>query len=59
VADSELRRLGCDQAQGYFMCRPVPAAEVEHWLANGATVEESGTPLGRSPLAVLASEELD
>jgi len=32
VAYTELTRLGCDQAQGYFMSRPVPAAELEHWL---------------------------
>ena len=53
VAYRELRRLGCDLAQGYFMCRPVPAAELEHWLANRPTVEQSGTPMGRSPLSVL------
>lgn len=32
VAYDELTRLGCDQAQGYFVSRPVPAAELEHWL---------------------------
>jgi diguanylate cyclase len=32
VAYRELARLGCDQAQGYYMSRPVPAAELEHWL---------------------------
>jgi EAL domain-containing protein (putative c-di-GMP-specific phosphodiesterase class I) len=32
VAYAELVRLGCDQAQGYFMSRPVPAAELDHWL---------------------------
>jgi diguanylate cyclase (GGDEF)-like protein len=34
VAYSELQRLGCDQAQGYFMSRPVPAAELDHWLES-------------------------
>lgn len=32
VAHTELTRLGCDQGQGYHLCRPVPAAELEHWL---------------------------
>jgi len=32
VVYDELIRLGCDQAQGYFMSRPVPAAELDHWL---------------------------
>jgi EAL domain-containing protein (putative c-di-GMP-specific phosphodiesterase class I) len=30
---SELRRLGCTSAQGYYLTRPVPAAELEAWLA--------------------------
>ena len=34
VAYTELARLGCDQAQGYYMSRPVPAAELDHWLQN-------------------------
>ncbi|HEY5807727.1 MAG TPA: EAL domain-containing protein [Povalibacter sp.] len=27
-----LRELGCDHAQGYFMSRPLPAADLESWL---------------------------
>jgi diguanylate cyclase (GGDEF)-like protein len=27
-----LADLGCDQAQGYLLCRPVPAAELMSWL---------------------------
>jgi EAL domain-containing protein (putative c-di-GMP-specific phosphodiesterase class I) len=34
TAHAELERLGCDQAQGYYMSRPVPAAELEHWLST-------------------------
>jgi diguanylate cyclase len=33
TAYRELARLGCDQAQGYHMSRPVPAAELDHWLS--------------------------
>jgi diguanylate cyclase (GGDEF)-like protein len=32
AALTELTRNGCDQAQGYHLCRPVPAAELDHWL---------------------------
>jgi EAL domain-containing protein (putative c-di-GMP-specific phosphodiesterase class I) len=30
---SYLRHLGCDQAQGYLMSRPLPAPLVPAWLA--------------------------
>ena len=32
AALAELTRQGCDEAQGYYLLRPVPAAELEHWL---------------------------
>jgi diguanylate cyclase (GGDEF)-like protein len=41
VAYTELARLGCDQAQGYFMSRPIPAAELDHWLRNRHAVDRS------------------
>lgn len=28
----KLKELGCDSAQGYFMGRPAPAAELEKWI---------------------------
>ena len=32
TALTELARHGCDQAQGYHLCRPIPAAALDHWL---------------------------
>jgi len=29
-----LAALGCDSAQGYYLSRPLPVAELEQWLAN-------------------------
>jgi EAL domain-containing protein (putative c-di-GMP-specific phosphodiesterase class I) len=34
LAYTELTRLGCDQAQSYYMSRPVPAAELNDWLSS-------------------------
>jgi diguanylate cyclase (GGDEF)-like protein len=49
VVFSELRRLGCDQAQGYFMSRPVSAVELDHWLSNRPELDQSTDIAG--PLA--------
>jgi predicted signal transduction protein with EAL and GGDEF domain len=38
VAYAELARLGCDQAQGFFMSRPVPAAELDQWLQSRTAI---------------------
>jgi len=38
VAYTALTRFGCDQAQGYFMSRPVPADELDHWLSRWRAV---------------------
>jgi diguanylate cyclase len=48
VAYTELARLGCDQAQGYFISRPVPAAELDHWLSTRRVPDKlAGTPQRR------------
>jgi diguanylate cyclase (GGDEF)-like protein len=39
-AYTELTRLGCDQAQGRFMSRPVPAAELDHWFSTWHAVDQ-------------------
>jgi diguanylate cyclase (GGDEF)-like protein len=31
---SELTRYGCDQIQGFYVSRPVPAAEFDHWMTQ-------------------------
>jgi EAL domain-containing protein (putative c-di-GMP-specific phosphodiesterase class I) len=41
LAYEALKRLGCDQAQGYFLSRPVPAAELDHWLRTRRAVKWS------------------
>jgi len=44
IAYAELARLGCDQAQGYHMSRPVPAAELETWLSTRPTSAKLADP---------------
>ena len=51
VAYGELARLGCDQAQGYYMSRPVPAAELDYWLNNRRRIDQPATtPRTHPPL---------
>ena len=40
-AYNQLRRLGCDQGQGFFMSRPIPAAELDRWLLKWPAVVKS------------------
>ncbi len=39
IAYTEITRLGCDQAQGYYMSRPVPAADLNDWLSTRRAIE--------------------
>ena len=41
VAFDELARYGCDLAQGFFMSQPVPAPELENWLAARTALQPS------------------
>jgi diguanylate cyclase (GGDEF)-like protein len=41
----ELTRLGCDQAQGYLICRPQPAHDIDRWLQSDPQfIAESDRP---------------
>ena len=48
-AYTELVRLGCDQAQGYFLSRPVPAAALDVWLADRELEVLADVPSPRVP----------
>jgi diguanylate cyclase len=41
----QLTALGCDFAQGYFLSRPLPPAQLAAWLRDG---ERPGAPIGSS-----------
>jgi EAL domain-containing protein (putative c-di-GMP-specific phosphodiesterase class I) len=44
VAYAELKRLGCDQAQGYHVSRAVPAVELDYWLSKRPAVDQLTDP---------------
>lgn len=44
AAFTELSRYGCDQAQGYYFSRPVPAAEFDQWLSLRGQTEACPRP---------------
>ena len=48
IAYAELKRLGCDQAQGYFICRPMPAAELDDWFSNRRALHNKFTDTPQS-----------
>jgi diguanylate cyclase (GGDEF)-like protein len=49
LAYAKLTRLGCDQAQGFSISRPLPAAEFDHWLSNRRPADEPAHILPRLP----------
>jgi diguanylate cyclase (GGDEF)-like protein len=57
---SELRTLGCDIGQGFFLGRPMPAAAFTDWLRDPATLvtafEESSYPQADPPSSRAAPE---
>ena len=54
AAYTELTRLGCDQAQGYYMSQPVPATELDHWLSTRAALDQSTDIPNPRPAAALS-----
>jgi EAL domain-containing protein (putative c-di-GMP-specific phosphodiesterase class I) len=43
-----LAELGCDIAQGYWMSRPIPAADIAPWIENWTgVVDPTVVPLPR------------
>jgi diguanylate cyclase len=53
VTYTALTRLGCDQAQGYYICRPIPADELDHWLSTRATTDRLTDTPQQLPALVL------
>jgi EAL domain-containing protein (putative c-di-GMP-specific phosphodiesterase class I) len=38
----ELGELGCDYAQGWYLGRPMPAAELQAWMSEHSGAREPG-----------------
>jgi diguanylate cyclase len=51
-----LRQMGCDQAQGYFMSPPLPAARLEEWLRTSSWGRgDSGRQMTAAPAEPLSA----
>jgi diguanylate cyclase len=50
-----LAQLGCDHAQGYFMSKPVPAAELEVWLRESRWGQNAYEPNKTARISLLTS----
>jgi diguanylate cyclase len=53
VTYAELVRLACDQAQGNYMSRPLPAAELENWFNTWPTTDKANGLAQLFPSAAL------
>lgn len=48
IAYNALKRIGCDQAQGFYMSRPAHAAHLDFWLTNRRHAAQA-TPIPPQP----------
>jgi len=47
---STLGALGCDEAQGYFLCKPLPVTQIEKWLQESKWgITPQAAPSNESP----------
>jgi hypothetical protein len=44
TARSDLAEMGCDLVQGYEICRPIPARELELWIETHLVTNPSAPP---------------
>ncbi len=51
---TDLRAVGCDVAQGYYLSRPVPAVEFDYWLCYRPELDQSTRMTGPLPPAALS-----
>ena len=41
AAAEMLGEFGCDEIQGYYLSRPVPASDLEHWVAAWSALDQA------------------
>jgi diguanylate cyclase (GGDEF)-like protein len=57
AVSSELRALGCDIGQGFFLGRPMPAAAFTEWMRDPARLVPRLEASGYAPFSPAASED--
>jgi EAL domain-containing protein (putative c-di-GMP-specific phosphodiesterase class I) len=51
-----LHSIGCEEAQGYLISKPLPADEMQTWLCRHRSLREAGHPKGSSHCHTLSPE---
>jgi diguanylate cyclase (GGDEF)-like protein len=59
ITRSELTDMGCDLVQGYQICRPIPAAELELWIEAYRLANSSAPPVVRSRAKIRGNGQVE
>ncbi|MDQ2812165.1 MAG: EAL domain-containing protein [Actinomycetota bacterium] len=59
ITQSDLAAMGCDLVQGYQICRPIPAEELELWIETHLVTSSSPAPSGHGHEKVFGPAQVE